>query len=78
MRQAKLLRLDVPENTTLYGRVFRLFVRADVLRDYIANSPTLAALLLPGGGAIDEPLVAHDGVAADVAQANVPMEVQVA
>ena len=47
LRQAKMLRLDVPNNTTLYGRVFKLFVRADVLRSFLANSPTLAALLLP-------------------------------
>lgn len=47
LRQAKMLRLDVPNNTTLYGRVFKLFVRADVLRNFLSSSPTLAALLLP-------------------------------
>ena len=47
LKQAKLLRLDVPDNTTLHGKVFKLFVRADYLRNLLANSPSLAALVAP-------------------------------
>ena len=33
MRQARQLRLDVPENTSFHGRVFKLFIRADVIEE---------------------------------------------
>ena len=45
LRQAKKLRLDLPQNTSFHGRVCRLFIRADVIERYIASSPTLAQLL---------------------------------
>ena len=44
-RQARLLQLGVPGGP-LYGKCFKIFVRADVLRHYMESSPTLAALLV--------------------------------
>ena len=45
VRQARALRLAVPNDTTIHGRVFKLFIRADVIRGYIDSSPTLKRLL---------------------------------
>ena len=48
LRQAKVLKLDVPENIKLYGRVFKLFIRADIIQQYLNHSPALAGLVSGG------------------------------
>jgi hypothetical protein len=45
LRQAKTLGLGLPAYQRIHGRAFRLFVRGDVIRTMLANSPTLASLI---------------------------------
>lgn len=42
VRQARSLQLAEPEDTVLHGKAFRLLIRGDVIRDFLASSPTLA------------------------------------
>ena len=45
VRQAAALRLHAPMDTAVHGRVLKLFVRADVIFQYMASSPSLSRYL---------------------------------
>ena len=45
VRQARALKLDAPVDASAHGQPLQLFVRADVIRAYMASSPSLAKLL---------------------------------
>ena len=62
LRQAKQLRLDLPAYTHFHGRRMHIFIRADVVSDYMAGSPTLAKLLT----------IADEEVAAPICKSGCP------